>query len=228
MEKVVIFGAAAAAVRSYFYLTHDSPYQVVGFTVDQSYIQEERLCGLPVVPFEQVESIYPPGETKMFVSILASRVNKTRAEKYQQAKAKGYELIRYISSKAIAWPGMTVGENCFIGEGTICTPFPFPRIGNDVIIMAGVMIGHDVVIKDHCFIASRAVILGAVTVEPYCVLGANSTILDGVTVARECVIGAGAVIHENTREKGVYRANPPSLLPLPSDKLENILFRRQR
>jgi sugar O-acyltransferase (sialic acid O-acetyltransferase NeuD family) len=225
MEKVVIFGTSAAAVLSHFCLTHDSPYEVVAFTVDRSYIKEGKLCGLPVIPFEEIESSYPPRDYKMLVAILASRVNKTRAEKYHQAKAKGYELITYISSRAITWPGLVVGDNCFIGEGTICRPFL--EIGNDVMIMVGAFLGHNSVIKDHCFIASRAVILGAVTVEPYCCLGANSTILDGVTVARECVIGAGAVIHENTKEKGVYRVNPPTLLPLPSDKLENILFARR-
>jgi sugar O-acyltransferase (sialic acid O-acetyltransferase NeuD family) len=225
MEKVVIFGTSAAAMLSHFSLTHDSPYEVVAFTVDQNYIKEEKLRGLPVVPFEEIESIYPPDDYKMLVSLLANRVNKTRAEKYQQAKAKGYKFISYISSRAITWPDLVVGENCFIGEGSICRPFL--TIGDDVMIMPGAFLGHDSVIKEHCFIAARAVLLGAVTVEPYCSLGANSTILDGVTIARECVIGAGVVIHENTQEKGVYRANPPTLLPLPSDKLENLLFTRR-
>jgi sugar O-acyltransferase (sialic acid O-acetyltransferase NeuD family) len=215
MEKVVIFGTSAAAILSHFCLAHDSPYEVVAFTADRSYIKEGELRGLPVVPFEDIESIYPPHSYKMLVSILASRVNKTRAEKYEQAKTKGYELISYVSSKAITWPGLV---------GAICRPFL--KIGNDVMVMAGVFLGHDSVIKDHCFIASRAVLLGAVTVEPYCCVGANATILDGVTIARQCVIGAGAVIHENTQEEGVYRVNPPTLLPLSSTRLENILFAR--
>jgi sugar O-acyltransferase (sialic acid O-acetyltransferase NeuD family) len=226
MEKVVIFGTSSLALLSHFCLTHDSPYEVVGFTVDQSFIKEKELHGLPVVPFENIESVYPPDSCKMLVAILANRINKTRAEKYQQAKEKGYSFISYVSTKAVTWPGLAVGENCFIGEGSIVRPFL--EIGNDVMIMAGTFIGHNSVIKDHSFIASRAVLLGAVTIEPYCCIGANATILDGVTVAKECVIGAGAVIHENTTERGVYRVNPPTLLPLSSDKLENILFRSQQ
>ena len=189
-------------------------------------MKEQVFRGLPVVPFEEVESIYPPGDYKMHVAVFASRVNKTRAEKYQQAKEKGYELISYISSKAITWPDLVIGDNCFISEGSICRPFL--KIGNDVIVMPGASLGHDTVIKDHCFISARATLLGAVTVEPYSIIGANATILDGVTVARECVIGAGSVIQANTQEKGVYKTNPPTLLPLPSDKLENILFARRR
>lgn len=225
MEKVVIFGTSAGAVLSHFCLVHDSPYEVVAFTVDRKYIKEDNLQGLPVVPFEEIESVYPPAEYKMLVAILANRVNKTRAEKYQQAKEKGYSFISYISSKAITWPDLVIGENCFIGEGSICRPFL--RIGNNVMIMAGTFLGHDSVIKDHCFIASRGTLLGAVTLEPYCCIGANATILEKVTVAKACVIGAGTTIHEDTQEKGVYRAAPPNLMPLPSDRLENILFARQ-
>ncbi len=222
MKKTVIFGASPAAVLCYSELTRDSPYEVAAFTIDRSYIREQELYRLPVVPFEDIESIYPPGDFNMLVAIFASKMNKTRARKYEQAKAKGYELISYISSRAIICPDLVIGDNCYISEGSICKPFL--KIGNNVMIMSGVLLGHYSVIKDHCFISSRSVILGAVTVEPYCVLGANSTILDGVTVAKECFIGAGAVIHEDTQEKGVYRVNPPVLLPLPSDKLENVLF----
>lgn len=223
MKKVIIFGASLSAIQCHFDLSHNSPHEVAAFTVDRRYLKEPELLGLPVVPFEEVESIYPPADFNMLVAIYSSRVNRTRAEKYVQAKAKGYELITFVSSKAITWPGLVIGDNCFISEGVICRPFL--EIGNDVFVMTGAMLGHYSVIKEHCFIAPRAAILGGVTIEPYCTIGANATILDTVTVARECVIGAGAVINVNTQEKGVYRVNPPTLLPLPSDKLANLVFK---
>jgi len=40
----------------------------------------------------------------MFLSISFVGINKLRAEKYDQAKAKGYQLINYVSSKATTWP----------------------------------------------------------------------------------------------------------------------------
>jgi sugar O-acyltransferase (sialic acid O-acetyltransferase NeuD family) len=219
MEKVVIFGATQLAVLMHFYLTHDSPYEVAAFTVDRDYIEEETMCGLPVVPFEEIVSVYPPGDYKMFVAIWYGRVNKTRAEKCHQARAKGYELISYISSRAITWPGLVVGDNCIIGNSVIQ---PFVKIGDNVSIRDGGVICHHAVIKDHCFVASGVVVLGGATVEPYCFLGANSTIRNDITVARECIIGAGTLILENTQEKGVYKGNPPQLLPMPSDELKSV------
>ncbi len=59
MKKTVIFGASPAAVLCYSELTRDSPYEVAAFTIDRSYIREQELYRLPVVPFEDIESIYP-------------------------------------------------------------------------------------------------------------------------------------------------------------------------
>jgi sugar O-acyltransferase (sialic acid O-acetyltransferase NeuD family) len=224
MEKVILFGTTTSTKLMHFALSHDPSYEVAAFTVDRDYIKEATFRGLPVVPFEDVQSIYPPSEYKMLVAIYANRMNMTRAEKCDQAKAKGYTLISYIHPQAIVSPDLVIGDNCFISEGVICRPFL--TIGNDVLIMPGAVIGHDTVIKDHCFIGNRAVVMGAVTMEPFCFVGPNATILEAVTVARECLIGGGVVILENTKEKEVYKAPAPVRLPLPSDKMAKIIFRR--
>lgn len=220
MEKVVLFGVGQVASRAYWYLTHDSRYEVAAFTVDPEYIKEDKLFGLPVIPFGDIESIYPPNAYKMFLSISFVRMNKLRAEKYYQSKAKGYELVNYISSKATTWPELVIGDNCLIQ--TNCVIEPFAKIGNNVTLGVSALVSHNALIKDHCSIVHHAVVLGNVIVEPYCIIGANATIRDHVTIASECVIGAGALILEDTVEKGVYKGNPAVLLPITSDKLKSI------
>lgn len=216
MAKIIIFGATDLAMLSHFYFAHDTPHEVCAFTVDRAYIKETTFCGLPVVPFETIEGLYPPSEYKMFVAIWFGRVNRNRAEKYLQVKQKGYELISYVSSKSSTWPALLIGDNCLVSEGSVISPFV--KIGDNVIVAGGV-VGHDSVIGDHCFIASHAVVLGRTTVGPYCILGANCTIRHGVNIARECIIGPGVSITSNTQERGVYTGNPPELLPKPSNVL---------
>ena len=194
---------------------------MVAFTVDQAYLKEETLFGLPVVPFEQVEALYPPTAYKMAIFLGFRDLNGFREKKYSQAKAKGYELITHVSSKAITWPDLTIGENSVISEGVIVQPRV--RIGNDVMIAAGASVGHHSSIQDHCFIASRAVVLGNVTVEPFCVLGANCTLKDGITVRRECIIGSGSYISEDTKEKGVYVNKPAELISKSSHEMKRLL-----
>jgi sugar O-acyltransferase (sialic acid O-acetyltransferase NeuD family) len=219
-EKVVIFGTTELAVMCHFYFTNDSTHEVIGFTVDRAFIKEKKLCGLPVVPFEDVESIYPPGDYKMFVAIWYGRVNRTRAEKYSQAKEKGYDLISYVSSKSSTWPGLVLGDNCLILEGSVVGPFA--EIGNNVTI-AGSIVGHHSIIKDHCFLAAHSVVLGQAIIEPYCFLGANSTIREEIVLGKECIIGAGAIINKSTPERAVYIPEPATLLPQPSNLLSKWL-----
>jgi sugar O-acyltransferase (sialic acid O-acetyltransferase NeuD family) len=224
MDKVILFGNSVATKMIFFALSHDPDYEVVAFTVDRNYIKDQTFCGLPVLPFEDIQTLYPPESYKMMVAIQASRMNKTRAEKYYQAREKGYTLITYIHPQAVVAPDLVIGDNCFIGEGAICRPYL--KIENNVIIMPGALIGHDAVIKEHTFIGVRAVVMSVVTIEPYCFIGPNATILEALTVARECLIGGGVVIQESTKEKQVYKAAAPTLLPLPSDKLAKIIFRK--
>lgn len=221
MEKIIIFGNSLYAELYYFGLTHDSPYEVVAFTVDKEYITEERLFGLPVVPFGEIESLFPPYQNKMIVSVSFQKVNRVREAKYLQAKAKGYDFVNYVSSRASTWPGLVIGENCTIGAN--CSVEPFVTIGNNVSVTTSVVLGHHVVLKDHTFVAPGAVLLGGVTIESNCLIGANATIKEGVTIARECIIGTGVSITKNTLEKGVYVNQPPDLYPKRSDELREWL-----
>ncbi len=217
MKKVIIFGNSKWAELVYAYLTHDSSFEVAGFTVDPEFIREDTLLGLPVVSFENVETAFPPTEHSMLVALSYQQMNRLRKGKYFQAKAKGYELINYVSSKAITWPGLRIGDNCLISETASINPYV--KIGNNVTIGAFVLIGHHSVIQDHCFISSGAVILGGVTVGQSCLIAANATIKEGITIADECLIGSGVTITNHTRERGVYIGRSPELLTKTSDKM---------
>lgn len=219
-KQVVVFGDGQVAQLAHYYLTHDSPYDVVAFTLDGDRIKAPTFQGLPVVPFDAVVAAYPPERFSMFIGIGYPRVNRVRQEKYQLAKEMGYELITYVASSVMVWPTTKIGDNCFIMEGNVIQPYA--RIGNNVVMWAACHIGHHTVIKDHCFLSAHTVISGNTTVEEYCFLGVNSTIRNGITIAREGVIGAGAVIMRDTQERGVYVVPAPQLLAMPSDRLPNL------
>ncbi len=218
MSRVVVFGTGTLARLAYAYLTHDSPHEIAAFTVDRDHVDDDRFFGLPVVPFEDVASSYPPDAFDMFVALGYVQMNKFRELKYNQAKSMGYRLISYVSSKATFWSDFSsIGDNCFIMEHNVIQPFV--EIGNDVLMWSGNQVGHNSVIKDHCFLASQVVVSGNVTIESHCFLGVNATIRDGVRVARECVIGAGALILQDTAEREVYVGPKAQLLPMPSNRI---------
>ena len=199
---MVVFGTGDFARMAEIYLREDSDFDVVAFTVDEQFIDEERLNGVPVVPFEKLADLHPPSEHMMFVAIGFSGVNKVRAGIYERCKDSGYKLVSYVNSRATHWGELELGDNCFIFEENVIQPNV--RIGNDVVLWSGNHIGHDSEIGDHCFIASHAVISGNVTIGPYCFVGVNATLRDGITIAPECVIGAGALVMRDTERGEVY------------------------
>ncbi|MFM9160407.1 MAG: hypothetical protein ACKOPK_21460, partial [Dolichospermum sp.] len=121
MDKVVIFGNSFFAETIYFYLQHDSDYQLIAFTVDESHITSESFHDLPVVAYENLEKYYPPSEYKLFIPLGYERLNKLRTEKYYDAKNRGYNFISYISSRS-HYHHISVGENCLILENSIIEP----------------------------------------------------------------------------------------------------------
>lgn len=217
MEKVIIFGNKSTAREAYFFLKYYSDCEIVGFAIDREYYESDTLFQLPVIPFDIVETTFPPEKHKMFIAVGYVQNNKIREERYLQSKKMGYKLINLISPTAIIHPETTVGDNCFIGHYTVISPDA--KIGNDVIIGGSCMIGHDVIIGDHCFFSHGVSVAGSVSIGSCSYLAISSIVRNKVSIGKECVIGAGAIILENTEDRSVYLGEPGILLPISSDKL---------
>lgn len=220
MKKLVVFGTGDFARVAKVYLEEDGGYEVAAFTAHEKYIAAKEMLGRPIVPFELLAEQYPPSEYAMFVAIGFSRLNRARAEVYDAAKAAGYELVRYICSKAVVWGDLSAGDNVFVFENNVIQPYA--TIGYDTILWSGNHIGHDARIGNHCFLSSHVVVSGHVTVEDHCFIGVNATIRDGITIGAGSVIGAGAVITKNVAPGSVMKGIPAELSPVPSHRLKAI------
>lgn len=209
-RNVVIFGLQDFAELAWYYLKVDSPHTVAAFSVNEQYLPEQpTFHGLPVVPFEAVETLYPPGEFDFFAPMSPKGMNKPRERVYQEIKGKGYGMISYISSRISMFDNV-IGDNCFILEDN--TLQPFTSIGNNVVMWSGNHIGHHGRIDDHVSFTSHVVLSGHCVVEPYCFFGVNATIRDRVTIAEGTLVGMGASITKSTQPWSVYVGNPAKIL----------------
>lgn len=216
MKKLVLFGAGQAAEIVLHYFTHDSDYEVVACTVDRDCLEKDVFHGLPVVPFDEVTSLYPPSECEMHVALSYKGLNSLRQLKYEGAKAKGYTLASYVSSKAGLTFSLTHGDNCLILESQSIQPYV--RIGNNVALFGGTLIGHHSTIGDHCWITSETAIAGNVTVGQRCFIGVNATIGHMIEIGDDCFIGAGTLTTKNLPAQSVVIQRDTEIFPLKSDK----------
>ena len=217
MAKVIVFGVLDTAELAHFYLTHDSEHEVVAFCLSREYIEVAEFKGLPVVPLEDIQQEFPPGEYMFFVPMTGRKMNRNREGIYNKVKEMDYGCISYISSKATVFPGAHIGDNCFILEDN--TIQPFTRIGNNVVMWSGNHIGHHGEIKDHVFFTSHVVLSGHCVVEPYCFFGVNATIRDSTRIAEGTLVAMGASITRDTEPWGVYIGNPGKKGAKPSHEV---------
>jgi sugar O-acyltransferase (sialic acid O-acetyltransferase NeuD family) len=206
-NDLVLFGDSAFAEIAYEYFTHDSDYRVVAFTVHQQYVTRDTFKGLPVIPFETIESKFSPATCAMHVALTYNKLNRIRMSVYSQAKQKGYTLANYVSSRSFVWENVALGDNVFIFEDN--TIQPFVRMGSNNVLWSGNHIGHHSVIGDHNFISSHVVVSGFCTIGDACFIGVNATMANNIQIGKDSFIGAGALI-THTIPDGAYVKGPAS------------------
>jgi sugar O-acyltransferase (sialic acid O-acetyltransferase NeuD family) len=218
MSKVVIFGINDFAELAHYYLEHDSPHDVVAFCVHRAYLPEPCIFrGLPVVAFEEIQNSHPPMNYLFFAPMSPKNMNRDRKDIYYSIKAKGYNCLSYISSKATLF-GNDIGENCFILENN--TIQPFTRIGNNVVLWSGNHIGHHSTIHDHVTFTSHVVMSGHCNIGSYSFFGVNSSLRDGLEIAEGTFVAMAGAIIKNTEAWSVYKGNPAIKSGVPSTKIK--------
>lgn len=191
-RDLILFGTGEISSLARFYFEADSRYRVVGFTADDEFVTSDTFEDLPLVPFSAVTERFPPERYEMHVALSYRRLNRIRAEKYLQAKARGYALASYVCLRSVTWHDLSVGDNCFILENQ--TIQPTVRIGSNVMIWSGNHLGHGCQIGDHVYIASHVVLSGHTVIGERCFLGVNATVRDFVTIGADSFITMDASV----------------------------------
>ena len=202
-NKLIIVGDSAFAEIAHEYFDADSDYEVLAFSVERAFIKRDKIHGLPVVPFEDLERHFNPALHHIFVACTYTRLNRLRTRLAAASKERGYKLASYLSSRAFLWRNVEIGEHCFIFENN--TVQPFVKLENNVVLWSGNHIGHHSVIRNNCFIASHAVISGFCDIGENSFIGVNATVTNHCIIAKDNWIGPNVVIMKNTNEGDLFK-----------------------
>jgi sugar O-acyltransferase (sialic acid O-acetyltransferase NeuD family) len=202
MKKgLVIFGVGKIAEVVHYYAKEECGFNVVAFCVDAAYKKEDTFLGVRVVGFEDVEKSFPPADYHMFVAVGYHDLNRLRATKCAEARAKGYELISVVSPRANVPSNVRMGWNCFIMPPAIV--HPCVTLGNDVFVWSGAMVGHHSQIGDHCWLTSACNISGNVVMGENTFVAVNATVGHSVKVGAKCFLGANSLVTKDLADGAV-------------------------
>lgn len=202
MEKsIIIFGNSPFSKMIKYYIETYTSSKVFAFTVDSEYKTSDSFCNLPVISFENINSICPPNKYDMIIAIGSSKMSTIRKEKMDISKNLGYFLPNFIHP-TVHMENTDIGYGNIILENTVLSYKV--KIGNGNILWNGCNISHESRINNYNYIAPSVSIAGRTTICNNCFLGINSCIKDNLTIADYSLIGAGCYINQNTEKNSIY------------------------
>lgn len=219
--KLIIYGNGQMA-RMFMHFAR-LEYEVVAFTVDRAVLTDTLIEGLPVIPFEEIETHYPPTEHRLITAVGYLEMNGLRARKYREGLAKGYSFANYVHSSVVRHPSVLIGRNVVILDHVAI--HPYTRIGDSVFICSNASIGHGCSIGDNCWINSGVSIGGETTIGDASFLGINATIGDNLQIEKQCFVGANTLVSRSTGAEEVFISASGERFPLPSQAFLQFISR---
>lgn len=200
-KNLIIYGIGRFAEYAEYVFQNDSQYSVAGRCMERSFLKNLKEKKINIFTFEDLENFFPPNDHLLFIAV---GNNVIRQRIYFTAINKGYNCVSYISSKATVWDNLKIGDNCFIGEGSVIQPFT--EIGNNSILFS-TRIGHHCKIGNHTLL-SATLLGGNVKVGDFSFLGLHSSIQENTNIGERNIIGMGTVISKDTYPNEIYSAQP--------------------
>ncbi len=211
-KPLIIYGNGAMASVYASYLS--SVYEIVAFSVEQSFCQTKYFEEKPLIPFESIEQAFDPGDYHFVVAVGYAEMNQVRARISAFIKNKGYSMVQFVSPDLWRHAGVSIGENTVILDH--CSLHCRSLVGNNVFIASGVQMGHDCQISDNVWINSGVVLAGGVSIGEGCFLGINASVAHGVSLAAGTFVGANTLLTKNTKPNQVVVSHYGEVYPVDS------------
>ncbi|HEY8383540.1 MAG TPA: acetyltransferase [Microvirga sp.] len=204
MKRIVLAGNAVTADILDRYLAGDPRYEVVGFVVDEEFMDKGMTFDRPTIPLSDVVGSFPPSEHSIIMAMGYSNVNEDRRSMFERLKGLGYAIETYVHPEAMVHSNHPIGEGSIVLPGSVVEPHV--HVGANTVIWCNVTVAHHAVAGDHCWIASGAVLSGKATIGYGCFIGVNATIVNGVNIGDQVIVGAGALITKDAKASTVHLA----------------------
>ncbi len=124
------------------------------------------------------------------------------------------ERIRFINLYRTGIGGITIGKNCFLGDGVVLDTAERILFEDDVTLSFDVMVltHTNVGYKDHPVQAHIPSVAEPTMFKKGCFVGVRSVILPGVTVGEGAAVAAGAIVTKDVSAKTLVGGVPAKMI----------------
>lgn len=200
-KRKFIFGCTDLAQLLYANLLDLSEREVEAFVAHRKYCYAYELMGLPVVPFEDANELFPPAESACYVCLGYAEMNRPREVIGRLLESRGYEILDFRHPNAFIKADSLGKGNIFFAD--VFIDF-FTALGSFNIFYPKSVLSHHTKIGNYNFFAVSSCVAGHCRIGDGNFIGANATVANNIKIADHSLLGAGAYLYHNLETSQVF------------------------
>ncbi|MEO6584344.1 MAG: NeuD/PglB/VioB family sugar acetyltransferase [Ferruginibacter sp.] len=208
--KIIIIGAGGHAKICIDIIRQNGLYEIAGTTANSE--AGESVMGVPVLGTddEVLSKIFKEGVVHAVIGVGALKNPAVRQRIFKNLKNIGFIIPTIIHPKAICEPSAIFGEGCQVMAGAIVGSDVV--VSNNCVINAGTVISHDCYLEENVHITPGAILAGDVYVGENAIVGMGAAVYIGVTIGNNAVVMNNANVIKDIPENAIVSGNPASQL----------------
>ena len=204
-RQLIIWGVSPLAEVLGYYFSNDTRYEVVAFVGGCCPSGADSALERPLLAMDEVVERFPPGRWDMFIAWGSHGPDDWRSS-IDDARSRGYSLPNYISSRALVWPDLEIGENNALMPNVHVEPSV--RIGGGNIFCSDTLVGHGVSIGDYNYFGPKCLLGGRSVIESGCELASGTVLINDIRVRFGTNTLTGTTIYRDTHAHSRYVGSP--------------------
>lgn len=203
MQKapVIILGFGGNAID--FFDTVSSSYEIIGFVDDNTERHGQTYNGVKV----QGRGLLDAHPNARIISLIGSeKTFKIRHEIIDKFNISPSRFATAIHPRASVSASAVIGNDVVIMPGVVITSNA--KIGNHIFILANTVLHHDVEIGDYTLMGSNITVAGHVKIGRNCFIGSGTTIKNNISVGDYSITGMSANVVKTISSNACVIGNP--------------------
>jgi sugar O-acyltransferase (sialic acid O-acetyltransferase NeuD family) len=190
-EPILLVGAGGHAKACIDVIEQEGRFVVAGL-VGLSHEVGSRVLDYPVLGEDADLPVLLDSYANALIAIGQIQTPEPRIRLFDLLQKNSCALPVIVSPRSYVSSHATLGAGTIVMHGAIVNAEAV--VGQNCIINSQTLIEHDVVIADHCHIATAAVINGGVRIGLGTFIGSGSSVRQDIKIEEHCLIGMGQLV----------------------------------